>query len=809
MREEGYYAHNATCYYWFEIDYAAGTAPVQRSKSSANEINIAWNYESYYGNATSTEGVAGQVYKTPFCPETAAASERLSVTVGVDARGTPCTLMLTNANTFDDFDQLFSHLGINFAFMLLMVCLVFWCARGEYGYAYQEMFIRHPFSPPAQGTKLLDLACAYDDDASPEDRVIEKLLRPGAKIRKGTWRDTWYLCNEVDDDDDDDDDNAPFDSPIVEKGEMKIDGKEEPSNAREEPSNASYDENDDASIASTQARRTKTHASRTKTQATKTQASRRTVLPPSLPPLPFTQRVNLFLNTRFDSIAFREVCGVEAVSQLRLGWYLVQMTLTISVLSNAMLLPINVIDFLSTERYGRQKITIAATTITYAKQEHLWVPVLYTFLLTVIVVRTIYFLFVDYISTLREIRTSPWHSVGRRTLLIRRGLAKTATTRQLRDFVECVLRLEWQSFSERESKVQRATEQLATNTSLRKRRPTEQFADGDGAEESDEERAVEPEAETLHKRSHFVQQVMLVSPMHNPRKSDFQKKLLKYQTKRRLLQRRQLERKKRGLNASWRKNRGYSVEGVELPDVRERDSETRERDSAGAHPGAQALAQGLEGSEPEGMTEEQRLDRKEWRMVGRWKLPGWADEREDQIQKDTERRGLKLFVQCCPGDNCCPSPTQVGKLYWRVCADFLNGLQYCSCSCCRDRSRKGQSMRVKTLQQPLLKYEHKAGMERDVQGEEEDAALLREVTDLRVWLLEEMEQYRIPTGDDESDESDEDDRDEADGNMATIIEGDYYKREGPLEVNGNMKVNGCVYKNAGPIVINGDLWVKV
>jgi hypothetical protein len=91
-------------------------------------------------------------------------------------------------------------------------------------------------------------------------------------------------------------------------------------------------------------------------------------------------------------------------------------------------------------------------------------------------------------------RGCPWHSVGRRTLLIRRGLAKTATRKQLRDFVEAVLRLETRSDSG--------------------------SADSSGGDEANKK-----EIDKRTRRSHFVQQVMTVSPMHNAKKWDYRKKV--------------------------------------------------------------------------------------------------------------------------------------------------------------------------------------------------------------------------------------------------------------------------------------------
>jgi hypothetical protein len=131
-----------------------------------------------------------------------------------------------------------------------------------------------------------------------------------------------------------------------------------------------------------------------------------------------------------------------------------------------------------------------------------------------------YSLFIDYIAMLREIRGAPWHSVGRRTLLIRRGLAKTATRKQLRDFVESVLRLERQSYSQRQTEIKRKQTDFSQRQIEIKRRQT----DGDNTPFTDSSME-ETNAPSLSSRSHFVQQVVLVSPIHIPKKSEYRKKV--------------------------------------------------------------------------------------------------------------------------------------------------------------------------------------------------------------------------------------------------------------------------------------------
>jgi hypothetical protein len=78
----------------------------------------------------------------------------------------------------------------------------------------------------------------------------------------------------------------------------------------------------------------------------------------------------------------------------------------------------------------------------------------------------------------------------------------------------------------------------------------------------------------------------------------------------------------------------------------------------------------------------------------------------------------------------------------------------------------------------LLNYEHKAEYEREMEQLSEEEELVRELKYLRVWLLEEMERFKIPQtydGDDEE-EDEEDEEDEAsDANMSKIVEGDYYR----------------------------------
>jgi hypothetical protein len=311
------YAYNATCYYWFEIgvsDVAEG------GPDGLALVAIDWNYETAFmnkthafTNTTNSSDVSPAnytaMYNNTFCSDDTRSPDdlaRLTVT------GSPCKLALNPAKAFDDFEQLFAHLGLNFSFMLLLVVLVFACCRGEYGYAYQEMFVRHPFSPPAQGTKLLDLSCATDPDASPVDRTIEKLLRPGAKIQKGTWRDTWFLCNELEDDDgDDDDDDALF--------------------ASQQPAAA-----DPQQFGRSASSKRMMFASGQRSSSYKERGSmfKSSVMPDArkklefAPPLPFGERVRLgarsasrhsplhslhsysqvflYLNTRFDSVAFRE-----------------------------------------------------------------------------------------------------------------------------------------------------------------------------------------------------------------------------------------------------------------------------------------------------------------------------------------------------------------------------------------------------------------------------------------------------------------------------------------------------------------------
>jgi hypothetical protein len=201
------------------------------------------------------------------------------------------------------------------------------------------------------------------------DRTIELILRPGAKIQQGTWRDKWYVCNELNDTNEDD-----------------------------------TNEDDNASTPNDGSNDAATTASGTGGGANPKQVLPKQVLP-APPPLPLKQRVALFFSTHYDSVAFREICGIEAVSQLRLNWYLVRMTFTLSVLANAILLPINILDYMRQDPYEEPaEITIVSMTITYVEVHHLWIHVCYTFLLTIVVLATMYALFVDYIGILRETR---------------------------------------------------------------------------------------------------------------------------------------------------------------------------------------------------------------------------------------------------------------------------------------------------------------------------------------------------------------------------------------------------------------------
>jgi hypothetical protein len=149
------YARHATCFYWFEINYAPGTEPPVPVGNYLKDINIDWNYEtaSEVFNSTTNE-TETTLYNNSICRRSDW-TERLGVTIGVGSTGTPCKLQLAYDIEYNDIEQLLVHFGLDFTLVLLLVVVVFSCSRGKYGSAYQEMFVRHAFSPPAQGTKLL------------------------------------------------------------------------------------------------------------------------------------------------------------------------------------------------------------------------------------------------------------------------------------------------------------------------------------------------------------------------------------------------------------------------------------------------------------------------------------------------------------------------------------------------------------------------------------------------------------------------------------------------------------------------------